>query len=339
LCEVEPSCQRQGGACSSRCGDGFILAVDGEDCDDGNTSDGDGCSSACEVEPGYTCIEQSLPASITLPFIVRDFIAFPNATSTMQRHPDFQNGCLGAVIENMTNSVLDLDGKPTNSGSCALPANCVLNIGYLGPSPGQCDDLDGSSSCGNPNACLRSTHPNHPIAGHPGVDPFYFWYRDTADVNTSVVIPTVLTQSGSNVYGYNSAIFFPLDNDGWLAAGEEDAWNTHNYGFTTEVRYWFMFQDGQTLTFTGDDDLFVFVNGLLVLPMGSKHAATTRTVVLNADGTATCAACATMSRNHGMTLGNVYEVVIFHAERQTAASNFNLSLTGFVSAKSECALQ
>ena len=36
------------------CGDGFLAAA--EACDDGNTADGDGCSSACAVEPGWACV-------------------------------------------------------------------------------------------------------------------------------------------------------------------------------------------------------------------------------------------------------------------------------------------
>lgn len=35
------------------CGDGFITT--GEACDDGNTNNGDGCSSTCTVEPYFTC--------------------------------------------------------------------------------------------------------------------------------------------------------------------------------------------------------------------------------------------------------------------------------------------
>uniref|UniRef100_A0A6U4TQQ1 Tyrosine-protein kinase ephrin type A/B receptor-like domain-containing protein n=1 Tax=Hemiselmis andersenii TaxID=464988 RepID=A0A6U4TQQ1_HEMAN len=37
------------------CGDGRRDKPQGETCDDGNTSDGDGCSSTCTVEPGYGC--------------------------------------------------------------------------------------------------------------------------------------------------------------------------------------------------------------------------------------------------------------------------------------------
>lgn len=38
--------------CTDFCGDGV---VNGSDCDDGNTKDGDGCSSICAVEENYTC--------------------------------------------------------------------------------------------------------------------------------------------------------------------------------------------------------------------------------------------------------------------------------------------
>ena len=39
------------------CGDGVVQP--GEACDDGNTSDGDGCSAACEVECGFACEKKS----------------------------------------------------------------------------------------------------------------------------------------------------------------------------------------------------------------------------------------------------------------------------------------
>jgi cysteine-rich repeat protein len=46
----------QAGACTNinACGDGFVELELGESCDDGNTIDGDGCDSACHVEPFET---------------------------------------------------------------------------------------------------------------------------------------------------------------------------------------------------------------------------------------------------------------------------------------------
>ena len=37
------------------CGNGNVDAAYGEDCDDGNTLNGDGCSNACKVENGWDC--------------------------------------------------------------------------------------------------------------------------------------------------------------------------------------------------------------------------------------------------------------------------------------------
>jgi cysteine-rich repeat protein len=39
--------------CEVICGDGYRNV--GEDCDDGNTDDGDGCSALCREEEGWTC--------------------------------------------------------------------------------------------------------------------------------------------------------------------------------------------------------------------------------------------------------------------------------------------
>lgn len=50
-CATGASCV--GGQCVPICGDGIKLG--GEACDDNNTSNGDGCSSGCIVEPGWIC--------------------------------------------------------------------------------------------------------------------------------------------------------------------------------------------------------------------------------------------------------------------------------------------
>jgi cysteine-rich repeat protein len=42
-----------GSTCVAICGDNYVLPVEG--CDDGNTVDGDGCSSTCTVETDWAC--------------------------------------------------------------------------------------------------------------------------------------------------------------------------------------------------------------------------------------------------------------------------------------------
>ena len=41
------------GDCSAICGDGIVVSSEG--CDDANSNNGDGCSSACQVESNYIC--------------------------------------------------------------------------------------------------------------------------------------------------------------------------------------------------------------------------------------------------------------------------------------------
>ena len=52
----EPECNSDCGACEIVCGDGIIESP--EECDDGDTENGDGCSSSCAVEGDWTCIEE-----------------------------------------------------------------------------------------------------------------------------------------------------------------------------------------------------------------------------------------------------------------------------------------
>lgn len=47
------------GKCESICGDGILLLVEGEECDDGNVSDGDGCSANCLVESDHSCVSKN----------------------------------------------------------------------------------------------------------------------------------------------------------------------------------------------------------------------------------------------------------------------------------------
>jgi len=85
-CTLEPDCSA--GACKSVCGDGQRFSD--EECDDGNLVNGDGCSSTCKIEMGYTCTDATsaaLPSTKTLPVVVRDFIGLgretsPSATNT-----------------------------------------------------------------------------------------------------------------------------------------------------------------------------------------------------------------------------------------------------------------
>jgi fibro-slime domain-containing protein len=102
----------------------------------------------------------------------------------------------------------------------------------------------------------------------------------------------------------------------------------HNFHFTSQVVYWFKYDAAATarLDFTGDDDVWVFVNGKLAVDLGGVHQPVDGTVTIS---TATAA-------KYGLTAGKVYQITVFHAERKKESSSFRLTLAGFDTARSEC---
>lgn len=120
-------------------------------------------------------------------------------------------------------------------------------------------------------------------------------------------------------YGYN----------GW--PWEEDVFGTgpnHNFYFTSEVQYWFRYEadTNATLDFTGDDDVWVFVNNQLAVDLGGIHVPLDGSVTINAQ----------TAGQFGLEEGNVYKITVFQAERKMEGSSFRLTLSGFEARPSDC---
>jgi fibro-slime domain-containing protein len=138
------------------------------------------------------------------------------------------------------------------------------------------------------------------------------WYRFTDGVNKPYLL-YLLFSPNAGVFTFSSKAFFPLDDTGW---GNTPHKSNHNFGFTTELHTKFQYNSGDEFTFTGDDDVWVFVNQKLAIDLGGLHPPRSATIVLD-----------DRAAELGLTPGNVYSLDLFHAERHFASSNFRVDTT------------
>ncbi len=147
---------------------------------------------------------------------------------------------------------------------------------------------------------------------------FEMWYRDDPLCNKSLEYELPMQYDmATNKLVFDSKAFFPLDDvmppASFGMSGQDDLHVMHDFHFTFELHMTFRYEGSESFTFTGDDDLWVFINGKLAIDLGGVHAPMTGTVDLP-----------TKAAELGLTKGQEYPIDFFQAERMTSQSNFHV---------------
>jgi fibro-slime domain-containing protein len=204
----------------------------------------------------------------------------------------------------------------------------------------------------NGNDGLETGFVENTLAGTPGkpvyipgvtatvnsTESFNQWYRSVEGVNITVIEHLTLNHDTGNPgsYVFDNEQFFPLTGRGFNGLDPSDPLfeatrtdgdnDEQNFHFTSEVRYWFEYEGDEILEFRGDDDVWVFINGILAVDLGGVHGAEPGSVNLANDAT-----------KLEIEIGGIYEAVVFQAERHTTRSNYKLTLRNFLPERSRCA--
>ncbi len=352
-CQKEPVCGTATsavGECKSTCGDG-IMWPGMEECDDGNAADGDGCAKDCKIESGWECKSffDDPPPKLEIPIISRDFQGFDE-----KGHPDFGHYCCDDTMtkaKGIVKPTLAVDRKMQWNGPSADPipeaeAKQLMFTGQTSFDQWYRDDeavnrTIYSSLTLLQNATTKTTYSMNSDTDQPWLDMCGFFPVDDltkpkTDPNTGN--PVTYTENRNNVTLTCQAYHGLGFGNGWGGGAN------HNYMFTTELRYWFQYQGNESLKFTGDDDVWVFVNGTLAIDIGGVHNTSAGTVTLDAsDGTGQVVYTLPFSSpgsptrvDFKLTKGSVYEVVVFQAERWGGGSNYMLTLANFIGGRNQC---
>lgn len=111
--------------------------------------------------------------------------------------------------------------------------------------------------------------------------------------------------------------FYPLDGLGYDApdyfGDTTDMTTGRNGNFAMVSEAQFVYNPNQYFTFSGDDDVYLYINGVLALDLGGAHGVCTKTVKLSE-----------VAEKCGLTPGEVADFKFFYMERNSSASNFSV---------------
>ncbi|MGL1901214.1 MAG: fibro-slime domain-containing protein [Fibrobacterales bacterium] len=289
----------------------FCAENNSQSCSDGIDNDGDtlvDCDDdeclvfpVCGIQP-FTCLSQGyeLPETIVFDIVVYD-------------KPEAGDFSLTNTQSAQCPGIVDEDGieRPVHEASTGMVKGTLSS-----------DGLPVLAT----NVCTNSTIGT-------------WWSKTGAAKNVELAF----THTGDNVYSFRTAGegFFPLDGciDGGsemdiiadtLIIGKTCAVSgaSRNYGFSAHLtREFYYVENGaedQNFSFSGDDDVFVFINDQLILDIGGVHKPVTGQ--FNLKGAVAYINNLSVNRNDSIKTGDIVKFDLFIAERRKTGSQVDIMI-------------
>lgn len=244
-----------------------------------------------------TVMAQSRPAEVSVTAKVRDFKEVsPGDTAGAHPHFNNQNGCSAQEL-----GVFSVKSDLLVNGDSRMPQ-------------------------------LMDSLPSTLAKCYTPKDRFPEWFTDMPGVNRAFTVDMRFQwNEGKGTYTFSDKTYFPIDNGGAytpVVSGETTFGHLqtgmvenldvskHNYGFTMEMHTVFTYTEGQAqrVEISGDDDIWLFLNGKRVVDLGGVHQLQTATVNLDS-----------LKSALGLETGRSYAFDFYFAERHTTSSSCTIT--------------
>ncbi len=219
---------------------------------------------------------------------------------------------------------IDAEGNPIPCTYCITDEDPELE-GCQGHAETSCDDMGRA-----PDDCTVE-----------GSGTYYGIFRTLYEGSPAFFPADSMTFTPEDERSY--AVIPPFYGGRWA---EEPNAPLHNFHFTSEFRFSFQFTGSETLEVSGDDDVWVFIDGKLAVDVGGIHTPVSGTLTFTSSGDGSAVVQSSEPEGDGLTTtqdtalglvaGQIYEIAVFQAERKIESSTFRLRLQNFNMGPSQC---